>query len=308
MALLQFDARTVAPQVGMDPVPEGWYKCAIVKSNIKPTRDQQSGLLELILQVIEGQYQGRMLFWNLNLFNTKSQQAVEIAYKQLSAICHVVGQYQVQDQAATDHAVPMLHNIPFLAHAVVATGERGPINNIVGVKDINGNDPGKQGMGPQGGQPGAQPPGGFGGPVGGGMQPGGFGPPGGGQPGGFVPQNAGPSGGMAPGGALPGGWQAPPGQAPGWGGPQGGAAPGPQQQGQPQQWAPPGNVTPPNQPPPGQQGGWTTGQPTQPAQPPQQQQAPGGWTPGQNQQPQPGQFQPQPGPGGGAPPNAPWSR
>jgi uncharacterized protein DUF669 len=314
MALLQFDARTVAPQVSLEPIPQNWYKVAVIKSNIKPTSAGDSGLLELICQVLEGQYQGRLLYYNLNIFN-KSQQATEIAYKQLSALCHVVGQYQVQDQNAPDHAVPMLHNIPFYANVVIAQGTKGPINNIVGLRDVNGNEPGKQGMGPQGGMPG--------------QQPGGFGAPAGAPPGGFQPQQAGPAGGMAPGGAHPGGWQAPPNQAPGWGGgaPAGGPqpGPGPQQWGPPQggqpgpgaqpqqqQWGPP-NTAQPTQPAQGQPGGWTTGQPAQQAQPPQQQQQPQQgqpqqWTPGQNQQPQPGQFQPPPGPGGGAPPNAPWSR
>jgi hypothetical protein len=146
MGALNFDARTVTPAIGVDPVPDVCYIVIVLKSNIKATNAGVGGLLELILQIIEGQYNGRTIYWNLNLFN-KSAQAVEIAYKQLSALCHVVGQFHVQDQNVPDQNVPQLHNIPFNAHAVIAQGNKGAINNIVAVKDINGNDPGKGGQG-----------------------------------------------------------------------------------------------------------------------------------------------------------------
>jgi Protein of unknown function (DUF669) len=147
MSILNFDARSVSPQVSIEVIPEGWYKCIVQKSNIKPTKAGDGGLLELILQIIEGQYQGRTLYWNLNLFNP-NQQACEIAYRQLSSLCHVIGQFNVQDTNTPDNMAPALHNIPFMAHAVIAQGNQGSINNVKGVRDINGNDPGKQGQGP----------------------------------------------------------------------------------------------------------------------------------------------------------------
>jgi len=146
----QFNARTVAPQVALDPVPEGWYKVVIDKSNVKPTRDGQNGMIELQCKIIEGQFQTRVLYYNLNLWHNNAT-TVEIAYKQLSAICHVVGQYDINapDNAPADNYLPMLHNVPFMVHAVVTQGERGPINNIRGLKDTMGNDPGKGGQAPQ---------------------------------------------------------------------------------------------------------------------------------------------------------------
>lgn len=141
-----FDARTVAPAIGLEPVPEGWYKVVARKSNMKPTKAGDGGYLELVLEVIEGAFTGRQLFWNLNLFN-QSQQAVEIAYKQLSAVCHVTGVYQVSAQSGQDNVVPMLHNIPFMVHAIIQQTNQGSLNNIRGCKDVYGNDPGKQGQG-----------------------------------------------------------------------------------------------------------------------------------------------------------------
>lgn len=235
MGVLNFDARSVAPQVGLDPVPDNWYKVVIMKSNIKPTNAGDSGMLALEMPIIEGQFQGRTLFWNLNLFN-KSQQACEIAQKQLSAICHVVGQFNVQDQQTPDAATPMLHNIPFYVHAAIGKNQSGaPNNNIVGVRDINGNEPGKQGQGaPMAAPAPAQQPGGW-------QQP--------------APQaGAGPAGGSAP-----GGWSPPapaaPATAPGsWGPPQGQPAPAAQPAPAQGGWQAPGPATAPAAPAPG---GWT---------------------------------------------------
>jgi len=311
--MFSFDARTVAPQTAMEPVPLGWYKCIIVKSNIKPTKnDTSQAFLELVLKIIEGQFADRQVYINLNIFN-QSQQAVEIAYKQLSAICHVIGQYNVQaQQNAPDMTTPMLHNIPFMAYIVVGTGTNGPNNNVKGFKDIAGNDPGKQGQ--------AQTiPGGA--PQGFGAQP----QPGQAQPGGTW---AGPQGGMAPGGNMPYGGAAPQQQGGGWpgGGPQPQQQPNPQPQYQQPNPAPQGNggwstgpaqpqATPNYQPPPPnqqpqqpQQFAQPQPQQAQPQQPQYQQAAPQGQP--QYQQPQPGQFQPQQGPGpqGGPAGAAPWSR
>lgn len=271
MGMLNFDARTVAPQVGLDPVPEGWYKTVVTKSNNKAVSTGNGGMLELILTIIEGPFQGRILYWNLNLYNT-NQQAVEIAYKQLSALCHVIGQFNVQDNGAPDMVVPLLHNSPFMAHAVVSQGTNGPINNIKAVKDINGNDPGKAVAQTQAGPSNNQQPPNNQQPQNNPPNQGGWQPQGQPQP---QPQ---PQPANNPPNQGPGAWQAPQGGAPqGNGGWQ--AQPQPQPQPHPQGgWQGPGGGQPQPQPQP--QGG-----------------APQGGA----------AWQPQPGPGGGAQ-AAPWQR
>lgn len=265
-----FDARTVAPQMGFEPVPQDWYKVIIRKSNIKPaSNNPANSMLILSCEIMEGAQKGKFIEWNLNLFHTTSAQAVEIAYKTLSAICYVTGQFQVTAQQGPDNATPMLHNIPFYVFAVITQGANGPLNNIRGIKDINGNEPGKTGggqmqqpaappnFGP--GQPGpAQPstmvaPGGWQGQPGPGQgQPQGQQwAPQGGQP--AAPQSggwqAGPGPGAAPQGQPQGGYQqpgpAPQGQQ--WGPPQGQQPAAPQGQ----QWQPPGQGQPAGGPPPG---------------------------------------------------------
>lgn len=150
--MFQFDARTVTPQTTFEPLPSGWYKVVIRKSNIGPTQSGENGMLTFQTEVIEGPKQSYTWPWNLNLFN-KSQQTVEIAYKTLSAICHVTGQFQIAATNQQDNQVPMLHNIPFM----ILVQPDGQYNQVRGIKDVYGNDPGKAPQQQQQHQPQPQP-------------------------------------------------------------------------------------------------------------------------------------------------------
>lgn len=102
---LNFNARSVEPSTGQaDAIPAGWYNALIESSENKPTKDGSGAMLVLTFKVVDGAYAGRKLFSRLNLQNNNPQ-AVEIAYKDLSAICHAVGVLDVADSA-------QLHNLP----------------------------------------------------------------------------------------------------------------------------------------------------------------------------------------------------
>lgn len=282
MVQLNFDANQVAPNTGYEPVPEGWYNVAISESEIKPTRDKEGAYLQLKAQVIDGPHTGKPIYIRLNIQN-KNQQAVDIAYGELSAICHVTGVYQIGDSS-------QLHGIPFQLRVIVTKGQNGdPGNEVKGYKDARGNEPGKAGAG-GGGQPGN-----FGGAPSGQGQGGGFG----GQPQGQGNPNAG-QGGQAWGQQNPQGQgqQQPP-QGQGWGGqpqgnPQGQQPPqnGPQGGGWGQGQQPGQGQPDPNAGQQNPQGGapWGGGQPAPGAQQqgPQGQQGNGGWQQQQNPQGQGG--------------------
>lgn len=145
MVQFVFDATQVAPSTGYEPLPEGWYNVAISESEIKPTKDKEGAYLQLTAKVLDGPQMGKVVFIRLNVQN-KNQQAVDIAYGELSAICHVTGVYHVQEST-------QLHNIPFQLRVVVKPGDNGPMNEVKGYKDAQGNDPGKAGGGATQGQP-----------------------------------------------------------------------------------------------------------------------------------------------------------
>lgn len=286
MGLINVNLRQIPPALTLTPVPDGWYKVRIVKSNIKTTAKGDGGYLELQHEVLEGAHQGRIIYWNLNLFNP-SNTASEIAYKQLSAIGHCLGVYDLQDQNTPDAIVPQLHGQPYFIWVVVGQGNQGPINNVRGCKDINGNDPGKGAGGGAAPMPMQQ-------PQWGGAQPQpSFAPGGGGTaPAGWTPQPANPAPTATPQGPGGGAWQP-------------GTNTQPQPAWQPNQptgqpYQPPAAQPPQQQQPPAQQ--WTPP-------PAQQQQPPGNWGGGQPTQQQPQQQPPNQGwQQGGAPSNAPWQR
>ncbi|QBZ71739.1 hypothetical protein [Pseudomonas phage KP1] len=130
----QFDATQFDPTQGVGGLPIGRHPVIVESSEVKANKNNDGGYLQLNLRIIDGPQQGTVGAYRLNLYHT-NQQTIEIAHKQLSAVCHVTGVFQVQDSS-------QLHNIPFVV-------EVGPQKNdaqyteIKKVFDINGNEPGK---------------------------------------------------------------------------------------------------------------------------------------------------------------------
>ena len=101
-----FDASTVEPSVGFDPIPAGMYIAAITESEMKRTKNGLGQYLKLTFTIIDGQYKGRKLWAQLNLDNPSST-AVQIARSELSAICRAVGVMQPRDSVE-------MHNLPLV--------------------------------------------------------------------------------------------------------------------------------------------------------------------------------------------------
>lgn len=119
-----FDATSVDPLGGgFAPIPEGDYEVAIVKSQNKPTKAGTGSYLELQLQVTSGEHARYTLWTRLNLKNP-SAKAVEMAKRELSAICHAAG--VLRPKAKED-----LHGIPMIAHVVCVDDERGGKRNEI---------------------------------------------------------------------------------------------------------------------------------------------------------------------------------
>jgi len=146
MVAYSFNAQQHTPQYGgAGGLPPGKYKGVIVNSYTDNTEKNgvvTGGYLAFDLTPIEGPLAGQKQTDRLNLHHTNPK-VVEIANKQLSAYCHVLNKFQFNDTAE-------LHNIPFMFE-VGLQKEPNP-NGYVEIKaifDINGNEPGKAGAGPQ---------------------------------------------------------------------------------------------------------------------------------------------------------------
>jgi len=142
MVQLNFDATTVAPSQPPEALETGWYPANLINTEMKPTKDGQGQYLEVTFRISSGAATGRTFKSRLNLQN-KSQQAVDIAYAELSAICHAVGKLRV-GQAMELHGGVLevyLKRVPRNDNASLMT------NDVAGYRapGANGNQPGFSG-------------------------------------------------------------------------------------------------------------------------------------------------------------------
>lgn len=134
----QFDVSTIDPYVGGgEPLPTGTYPMAISAMECVPNTKAETGHnLKMTYTVIEGEFKGRKVFENLNLWHKTSSQAVEIAWKHLSSIGRAVGVMQGNDLTVLANK-PMLVDIslePGTPASIDENGRevkaRGPQNRI----------------------------------------------------------------------------------------------------------------------------------------------------------------------------------
>jgi hypothetical protein len=127
-----FDATQVAPQTPFEVIPAGKYKVHVSDSDMRPTKDGNGQYLWLELEILDGDCKGRKLFDRLNLVNN-NQQAVDIAQRALSALCHATGKLAVSDSQD-------LHFIPVLATVRVRAAANGyeASNEVRGYEAVAG--------------------------------------------------------------------------------------------------------------------------------------------------------------------------
>ncbi len=93
-----FNANDVDPHFGFEPIPAGKYLAVITESEMKATKSGNGEYLQLTFQIIEGEYRNRLLWSRLNLKNPNAS-AVELARKELSAICRATGVMKPKDSS-----------------------------------------------------------------------------------------------------------------------------------------------------------------------------------------------------------------
>lgn len=127
-----FDANEVEPQGVFEPIPADWYNVMIVGSEFKPTKNGNGQYLQLEMEVLDGEFEGRKLWDRLNLENPNTT-AVEIAQRTLSAVCRAVGVMTPSDSSE-------LHDKPLRIKVSVkpASGGYDPTNEIKGYESIDG--------------------------------------------------------------------------------------------------------------------------------------------------------------------------
>jgi hypothetical protein len=129
MAKLNFNASEVpTQQSGYEPRPAGDYTMQVVNSDMRTTKSGTGQYLWLEFDILSGPVRGKY-FERLNLFNDNAK-AVEIANRQLSAICNAVGLVALQDSE-------QLHMKPLKVVLKVSESKDGSLQNTAKYLPVN---------------------------------------------------------------------------------------------------------------------------------------------------------------------------
>jgi len=121
--LHNFNANEVEPMRNFDPLPAGQYVAMIVASEEKTSQNGHR-FVTLEFEILEGQYKGRKLWVNLNLYHPNPE-TVKFARAELASICLAVGVPAPQDST-------QLHNTPItISVRCVNRKDNGELQNRV---------------------------------------------------------------------------------------------------------------------------------------------------------------------------------
>jgi hypothetical protein len=121
-----FDASKVDPAGDFTPLPAGEYVAVIKKSEQVPTKNKEGEMLVFEWVIQDAAHKGRTIKQRLNIKN-RNTVAVDIATRELSAICRATGVMRPSD--STD-----LHGIP--CKLLVAVSADCKWNEIKGVSPL----------------------------------------------------------------------------------------------------------------------------------------------------------------------------
>ena len=91
-----FDATQVAPSGTRVLIPAGPYPAQVLRTDIIPTKDGNGKFAWFEIEITDGEFKGCTLETRMNLWNANDK-AVEIAQRDLSALCHATGEMAVED-------------------------------------------------------------------------------------------------------------------------------------------------------------------------------------------------------------------
>lgn len=131
----EFDASDVDPRQVFELLPVGWYTAMITASEMKATKACDGEYLNLTIQIVEGEYEGRLI-WDLLNLNNPNEKAVDIARRTLSAICHATGEMRVRDSSE-------LHDKPMRIKIGLKPAKDGyeASNKVAGYEAMDGHTP-----------------------------------------------------------------------------------------------------------------------------------------------------------------------
>lgn len=135
-----FDATQFKPEQLGDKHPPGNFQAVINHTEIVPTKNQDGGMLNIHFKTPAGTIIKRYGLWNPN------EKTVEIAQKQLSALCHATGIFKLDfanEAAALRNARCVIDVNWQKGDEPTAEKPEGGYTEVKKVYDPNGNEPGR---------------------------------------------------------------------------------------------------------------------------------------------------------------------
>jgi hypothetical protein len=114
-------------RAAFDPLPPGDYPAIITDSQMKDTKAGTGQYIELVMQIIEGEFSGRKLWERLNVVN-QNKQAEDIARSQLKSLSGVCEVEPLRD-------TEQLHDKPFIVSLEIDRKEP-TRNRVMGYKSV----------------------------------------------------------------------------------------------------------------------------------------------------------------------------
>ncbi len=138
--MLNFDATKFNPEQGMAKHPVGKFPAIISEVSVEENNSKTGGYFSALFTTQAGSIRKNYNLW----FNNPSdgqKQAIEIASRQLSALCHAVGIFRLGDGRELVNARCQIEVTP------QTKDDR--YNEVSKIFDANGNEPGKAPTAPQ---------------------------------------------------------------------------------------------------------------------------------------------------------------
>lgn len=110
--------RNEMPENAFAPIPDGEYVAMIISSDRVESKSTPGNYyIKLVVEIVDGQYKGRQIYENLNLWNSNPD-TVKIAESTLGAIMDATGKQSAADTAE-------FHNIPVRIKTKIKPGTGG---------------------------------------------------------------------------------------------------------------------------------------------------------------------------------------
>jgi len=94
MATIDFDVSSYeAPKSNFDPLPRGEYLAIVTESQMKATKSGTGEYLEMVIQIVDGEFSGRKIWERLNIYNPNevAETIARAALKSIGVACGITG-------------------------------------------------------------------------------------------------------------------------------------------------------------------------------------------------------------------------